>query len=276
MNCNELEVLLADFLQGGLSAEQRPLVEAHLKECANCQADAELWRRMGEMPVEQPSPMLRQRFDAMMDAFEQGQWEQMQRRTNLQPASAPRFGGFFSLPFAQAAAALVLVLGGFMAGLYMDRNNAGGREMDAMRAELTSTRSELRGTRQLVALSMMQQQSASDRLQGVSYSTRIEKADPEVLNALLHTLRYDNSVDVRMAALDALRRYNDQPIVRTGVLDSLKTQQSPLVQIALVDYMVELKDRKAVENLKDFEKDPNLNPVVKQRVQWGITQLTKS
>ena len=39
--------------------------------------------------------------------------------------------------------------------------------------------------------------------EGVSWSTREQQLNPQVLSALLHTLRYDPSVDVRLAALDA-------------------------------------------------------------------------
>jgi hypothetical protein len=126
----------------------------------------------------------------------------------------------------------------------------------------------------MVALSMLQQQSASDRLQGVSWSRRVE-SDPQVIDALLHTLRYDTSVDVRLAALDALRRYADQGPVRSRIEDSLPNERSPLVQIALVDLMVDLRDKSAVEKLKAFERTPDLHPTVRQRVEWGIHQLNR-
>src|SRR5437764_14005090 len=102
-----------------------------------------------------------------------------------------------------------------------------------MHAELTSML-------QLVALSLLEQQSASQRLEGVNYSTQVERPDPEISTALLHVLRFDNSVDVRLAALDALRRYKDDRQVRSGLLTALQDQQSPLVQIALIDLFVEM------------------------------------
>ena len=50
----------------------------------------------------------------------------------------------------------------------------------------------------------MQQQSASDRLRGVNYAYRVEQSDPEVLGALLTTVNHDPSVNVRLAAVDAV------------------------------------------------------------------------
>jgi HEAT repeats len=91
---------------------------------------------------------------------------------------------------------------------------------------------------------------------------------------LLHTLRLDPSVDVRLAALDALRRDARQPQVRAGLMDSLQAQQSPLVQIALIDLLVELRESDAATQLRKFQQTPDLNPAVKQRAQWGIQQLS--
>ena len=73
---------------------------------------------------------------------------------------------------------------------------------------------------------MLQQQSASQRLEGVSWSTRLPEPDPKVMDALMHTVRFDNSVDVRLAALDALSRYADRPEVRQELVDALPDHDS--------------------------------------------------
>jgi HEAT repeat protein len=132
---------------------------------------------------------------------------------------------------------------------------------------------EVSAMRQMVALSMLQQQSASQRLEGVSWSTRLQQPDPQVLSALLHTLRSDPSVDVRLASLDALSRYAGQPEVRRELVNSLGGGQSPLVQVALIDLLVDLHDRNAVPQLKQFQQDPKVDPTVRKRVDWGIQQL---
>jgi hypothetical protein len=100
-------------------------------------------------------------------------------------------------------------------------------------------REEVRHTRQLVALSLLQQQSASERLKGVDWSNRMTRPDPQVLSALLHTVNYDQNVNVRLAALDALHQSANNEMVRRGLVESLDRQTSPLVQIALIDLLVE-------------------------------------
>jgi len=215
----------------------------HLQSCADCRAEAELWSRLGDIPANDPGSSLRPRFDAMLDAWQEG------RRAGSQPAF---------VWFARIAAAVALVLAALLA------------------LELRNVHRELANTRQLVALSLLQHESASDRLQGVSWTTRAGRANPEVLAALLDTLKHDNSVDVRLAALDALARYDTQPVVREGVAASLDAQKSPMLQIAVVDYLVEHRDRNSVDRLRRFERAPGLLPVVRQRVEWGINKINSS
>jgi hypothetical protein len=171
---------------------------------------------------------------------------------------------------ALAWSAAVLIIGLFAGVLVGTRvgetNSSRSEELAAMHAELTNMR-------QLVVLSMLQQQSASERLQGVTYTSGEEHLDPQVSAALVHTLRYDNSVDVRLAALDALSRHAGQPQIRKSVVDALQEQQSPLVQVALIDLMTEWRDPDAAQRLRNFQETPNLNPTVRQRAEWAVSKL---
>ena len=80
-------------------------------------------------------------------------------------------------------------------------------------------------------------------------------------------------MDVRLAALDALSRHSAQPQVRSSVVSALQEQQSPLVQVALIDQLVEWHDRDARPHLEKLRQSPNLNPAVRQRADWAISKL---
>lgn len=273
MKCEEIAQLMPDYLGRSLKTDRIKLVEDHIAQCTECHAQVAIWEKLSLIPDEQPSPMLRSRFEAMLNAYEEGKSEKRSLEAERRNAGAGgNWWAWLRAPLAQAAFALIFLSAGFLVGRHIegDRvNNSGNTQ------ELAELHKELTSTRQLVALSLLQQQSASERLQGVTWSTRVGQADPEILAALLHTLRYDASVDVRLAALDALRHYGDQRAVRTGLVDSLQRQQSPLVQIALIDLLVELREAEAVQHLKTFERTPNLNPAVRQRVEWGVRQLSR-
>jgi hypothetical protein len=173
-------------------------------------------------------------------------------------------------PVGAVAWSAALLVMGIFAGNYF-----GGKttHTNANPDEIAQMRIDLANMKQMVVLSMLQQQSASERLQAVSYSRREDQLDPQVMSALVHTLRYDGSVDVRLAALDALSRHGAQPQVHKGVVDALQEQQSPLVQVALIDLMVEWRDPDAAQRLRNFVQTPNLNPTVKQRADWALSKL---
>jgi hypothetical protein len=80
-------------------------------------------------------------------------------------------------------------------------------------------------------------------------------------------------VDVRLAALDALSRHGNQPQIRKGVVDALQEQQSPLVQVALIDQLAEWREPDAAQRLRSFQQTANLNPAVRQRAEWAISKL---
>jgi hypothetical protein len=267
MKCEEIEGLLPDYLRGKLNSNQAELVQEHIAECLQCGEEVEIWKKLALLPDEQPGPSVRTRFQAMLESYQEGRWEKASLASERERFKG--LGDFVSwlrTPSLSAAWACVLLVAAFLGGRYIDRDN-GSKE------ELTEMRKELHSTKQLVALSLLQQQSASERLQGVSWTTRVTP-DPQVIDALQRTLRYDSSVDVRLAALDALSRHGDQPEVSRGLVESLEVRQSPLVQVELIDVLVRLHESSAVEPLKRLEQDPNLDPTVRQKAGWGIRQLS--
>jgi anti-sigma factor RsiW len=272
MKCEEIGELLPDYLQGSLKADQDSLLEQHMEQCADCREEVAIWKKLSLLPVEQPSADSRARFEAMLQAYQTGRNEKASG--GIAPEKRASLWSWLRSPVgavAWSAALLVLgVFGGVFAGNYFasraTHSSTDQNEIAAMHSELTNMR-------QLVVLSMLQEQSASERLEGVSYSRREDQLDPQVMSALVHTLRYDGSVDVRLAALDALSRHGAQPQVHKGVVDALQEQQSPLVQVALIDLMVEWRDPDAAQRLRNFVQTPNLNPTVRQRADWALSKL---
>ncbi|HKD80295.1 MAG TPA: zf-HC2 domain-containing protein [Candidatus Angelobacter sp.] len=271
MNCEAIGELLPDYLQGRLNPDLAGEVEKHLSGCPVCGEEAALWKNLALLPEEQPSPALQSRFKAMLESYQEGRWEKSSLTAEKNKSSMPMLwglGNWRQMPIAGVVWACVFLLCGFLIGRQMQRpvQTAEDPRIDALRTEVASMR-------QMVALSMLQQQSASQRLEGVSWSTRLQQPDPKVLDALFHTLRFDNSVDVRLASLDALSRYAGQPEVRRELVSALQEKQSPLVQIGLIDLLVDVHDRNAVPQLKRFQQDPKIDPNVRKHVDWGIDQL---
>jgi anti-sigma factor RsiW len=263
MKCEQVADLLPDYLQEALRPDQSKIVQQHLVSCAECTEVVALWQKLALLPDEQPSPASRERFEEMLNAYQSGRAASTE---SAKPSHWSIFNWLRSPVGAVAWSFAVLALGTYLGLQLNNSKSAPSPDLAAMHTELTNMR-------QLVALSMLQQQSASQRLEGVTWTRREDHLDPQVLAALMRTLRYDPSVDVRLAALDALSRHSTQPQVRQNVGDALQEQQSPLMQVALIDQLVEWRDPQAAQRLQKLRQSPNLNPTVRQRADWAISKL---
>jgi len=167
----------------------------------------------------------------------------------------------------QGAIAAGLLLCGLVAGRYLPNGSGGGS------AEMAQLRSQVENLNQMVALSMLQGQSPSARMRGVTYSEKIAQPDPQVLDALLQAVNHDSSVNVRLSAVDALQKFGGDPEVARAMVSSIPGQESPLVQIALVDMLVQLNARSVAPELTKLAQDSRLDEMVRQRLTWALPKL---
>lgn len=262
--CARTEELLWASSQGELSAPDHVWLDEHLAACGDCAELASLWHELGELPAVAPDPSQRRRFHAMLAAHEAN------RRRRWFASEA---WGAWLRPLP-AALGLALLLATFGAGWWARGNRTNEQDQDK---QIAALREEVHATNQLAVLSMLREQSPNDRLQGVSYTRQMRSLDPQISQALLHSLRYDPCPDVRLAALDALQSGGDtrgriNPEVARGLIEAFQDQNSPLVQVALVDSYVALRPPAARPLLQRISDDPTYNAEVRQRAAWGLSQ----
>ena len=270
MKCKNIQELFTDEWAGTLDDDSRARLESHISQCPSCLQEWEtlngLWDRLGKIPNEDPGPAVRSRFYSMLHSY-RNDMDGSEIMASPHPIRSRYSGGMFlPQPIFQFGLAAVLLLAGFFGG-YILRSSRNGHE------ELAGLREEVREMRQMVTLSLLKQQSASERLKGVSWSSRVSQPDPEFISALMSTLNYDSNVDVRLAAIDALSRFAAYPDVRSGLVKSLPMQGSPLVQITMIDLLVQLHERQSIDVLKRIADDAGQNQYVRQRAEWGLQKL---
>jgi hypothetical protein len=290
MQCEQLKERLADYWAGTLPQAERHAVEAHVAGCESCRREAaelgETWRALGTIADEAPSPALEARFHAMLDAWRDGEraavaatnamaMESVSGANVLPMKPVSRTAVLhdkrtsFWRPAMQMAAAVLLLVGGFAAG----RSWPNTAHQEA-RNEVSELRGEIRGMREMVAMTLLQQDSAIGRLQGVSWSHKLERPSDQVLATLLETLQHDPNVNVRLASIDALRAFAGEDRVRTGLVEALGGKQSPLLQMALIDTLTDLHERRSVQTLRTLADDQKQNEAVRQRARRGLLQLS--
>ncbi|HLF14882.1 MAG TPA: HEAT repeat domain-containing protein [Bacteroidota bacterium] len=282
---------LAAFLSGDLDERTAAAVRDHLGACEECGRELEslknMWQSLAKVPDEVPSERLGARFYDALNAYENslrgsglttaGRFRGADNRVPDRPGMLEwigrlgwpgRLGSLISRqPAIQFALVLtVLMVGGFIG--YGLRSNGARNE------EMVQLREEVRSVSRLLIVSLLQQQTATGRLQGVSWSYRVDNSDPEITGALLQTLSQDPNVNVRLAALDALSRNLGQPAVRGGLIKALEKQSSPLIQLAIVDMVVQSDMKESGDVLRQILQKPGVNETVKKRIEEALQHLT--
>jgi len=272
MNCTQAQERFADLLDARRSGTDHAEARAHLATCPDCQREyatlARTLAALDALPAAQPGPALRRNFYAML--------EEEKLAAAAVPASArPRRAVRAALWrwILAPAAAGALAIAAFLAGTrYAPPPAAPGLD-PATKRELAELRARVDSVGQLVGYSLLQQRSTSERLQGVLAT--LDRKDPgqKVLSDLIGALALDPSANVRLSALDALYPHANQQLVRSGVLASLPREQNPLVQVAMIDFLVAARDREAAPELGRMARNETLDRAVRDAAQRGLAQL---
>ena len=210
MRCEEVKEQFAEYLAGTLDASVAKALEQHVASCPECQAEyagiEALWQALGTLPTPLvPSNRMRERFSAMMADERAAADRRPASRQDRGRTWVPSFRS--GEPLVQLALAASLLIVGVLVGRALPPRQA--QPALPPSTEIAEVRSELKDMRQMLTLSLMQQQSATERLRGVSWTAQIDQPGNEVVSALLDTLLHDPNVNVRLAAIDALRRFSD-------------------------------------------------------------------
>ena len=141
------------------------------------------------------------------------------------------------------------------------------------KSDVASLTREVTDLKEMVMLSLLEKESATDRLKAVSLTSEMSQASKKVTEALIQTLNEDGNVNVRLAALDALKPYVRDSYVRESMVRSIANQSSPMVQVALAELMVELQEKKSVTELRKLLEEEATPSDVKERIKESIQVL---
>ncbi len=263
MEKEKLESMFIDYIDGRLSEADRHSVEEELMRNEDArklyEELKEVISAMEESASIDPSPRLRKNFEAYLK----------QELTSTDGKTR-----FLNPTLYKVAAAIALVIIGAGLGFWINENNTRRQHLAEIEKEMEATRRELAEAKMAMMALLGNDQSASQRMKGVSVAMELPKADDQIVKALFDALQNDRSTNVRLAALEALARFRQDPAVRKGLIESLSTVSDPMVQIKLIQLMVEMKEKDVVQELQNIVNDAATMKAVKDEAYSGIIKLS--
>ncbi len=268
MDTTQFEIWVMDYLSGELDEASIQRFEKFLTDNEEYQKQFDVllssWEQLNALEVPEPSEKMdTQFFEMLSNATEKNDKIPWYKKLQM----GIRQGMDSLVQSKLAYGALVLILGLTLG--YFFRN--GATEVDAS-SEMAST-SETKQVREKLVLTLLEQPSANQRLQGVSEANKFEKVDDKVVNALLKTLNNDPNVNVRLAAIESLIKYVDNPLVREGLVQSIVKQESPILQVTLANLMVALQEKKSIEPFRKLMRTKELDTTVIQQIERSIETI---
>ncbi len=167
---------------------------------------------------------------------------------------------------ARIAAGFSLLVVGVLAGWLIGNQNGGNQDVASLRQDINEMKN-------LVALSQLRKESASDRIMATYEIKKLDSANDEILDALINTFNNDDNANVKNAAAEALFKFGNHDKVRKAFINGITNQTDPLLQIKLIDMLVRLDEKRALPKLQELMQEESQMKVVKQKAAQGIGRL---
>lgn len=240
----DIEQLVEKYYEGGTSLEE----EQYLREFfsgenvpSHLENEAKQFRYFAQTRKEQPSAGTSYRIVT-----------QLSRQTRMR--SVTSWG-------MRIAASLTLLVVGFGVGIWYTHRQEGRLEENSQVAEMKKT------------LQAPEETSASERILAVNQSYELEQSGEEITQILLNTMNFDENVNVRLAACQALQHFENESMVREGLIQSLKIQTDPSVQLALIEALVLMKEKRATSEMLRLAKNQDVLEIVRLKAEEGAHHL---
>lgn len=250
---------LIDYLTGQLPEAEAEALEHQLAGSEELRRELQeletLLGAMNKVPMQQPGERLAHNFRQFLD-------EEARSARQVKPDKTVRIFSLRRIEWSVAAAIALLAIGiGF--GSLWQRNQQQQQQINTLAAEMETTR-------KMLILSMLQEQSASRRIQALNTAAEERDADPQVIDALIHTMLVDDNINVRMKAAEALGQFANDRRVVLALAGALRNETSPEIQITLIDLLTGLKAKEAVDEFKTLMKKDDLLDVVRNKAAYGV------
>ncbi|MDF0714579.1 HEAT repeat domain-containing protein [Muricauda sp. 334s03] len=261
MEKNHVFDQIPDYLDGNLSKSDRAAFEKHVEQCTDCQKELEEMKtffNVFEEEVPTPSNRLKTKFEAALEQEKnnQGKVVQMESKPSANWTSN----------VLKIAASIALLVAAFQMGSLFQQRKAN--------EDIAQLQDETNQMKQTAMLSLMENQSASKRIQGVNYIEEFEQPDAAIIQALANRLLYDENDNVRMTAFEALAKFTSSETVKNTYIEALEQEKNPSIQVAIIQALVQIQEKKAAEPMKKLLEKEDTQPFIKDQIRAVLPSIT--
>jgi len=268
MDTNKIKELMIDYLSDAMDSDEKLAFEKFLQEHPSHQKEfdelAESWHILEKLETPDPSPEMDVTFYSMLNDYS----IQTPRKY---PFSLNSFFDSLMTFFTQnnnqwlyRIAMLVIGLGlGYTLNFGVNNNKI---------PQLAQQ--ETQQVRESLVLTLLEQPAANKRMQAFNETNKLEKVNETIVSALLKTLNNDDNVNVRLATIESLLLFADEPFVREGLVKSIQYQESPIVQVTIARVMVALQEKGARKEFHKLLEKEDLNSSVREELEKSVKSLT--
>ena len=261
MKCKDIVNLITDYQYNNLDYTNKTLVEEHLKSCSSCtqihQEFIHLIDTINQVQEELPDKDLELNFNAMLAK------EKLALKTSKSIAFKPKRKVLKSI--LQVAATILLMISCYVLGSYKDRVSK-AKEIAFLKQEKTEMQT-------VATLSLIDNESASKRLQAVSYAKDFAQPNNEILSVLIAKMKNDKHTNVRLAAANALAKFAKNTMVRQALIKTLKTEENANMQIELIQILVDIEEKQVIPSMEKLLQNKETPNYIKDQIKLELKQI---
>ncbi len=262
MKKDDIEELLPEYLDNTISEKDRIEVEVYLAKSPEMRKELEEMKRLfdafGQEEVDVPSNSLRMRFEEALES-------EKKEQDRVIPLVQKEKGTSWASNVLKVAASIALLVTSFQIGSVFQQKKVDNN--------IASLENETLQMKQTVMLSLMENQSASKRIQGVNYIEEIPNPDDAVVEALSHRMLNDENDNVRLTAFEALSRFTSSEKVKDVFIEALGQEKNPSIQIAIIQVLVQIQEKKAIGPMQRLLEQEDTQPFIKEQIKTGLPKI---
>jgi hypothetical protein len=269
MKCKEVQPELVEYIDNRLDEFTRDEIENHLRTCEKCRGDLKDFRAIlkaaADALMAEPSKALKENFNNML----QSELNILATANIIKDSPAKRgHSNHLASIIWKIAACFIILVAGIGIGIKLKYGL-----QNSVTGQMAELKGEVKEMKEVLMLTLLNEESPSERIKAVNYTEKMTNPDKYVINALINTLNHDKNVNVRLASLYSLARFSDNPIVIDSMVSSLSKQTEPIIQVLLINMLTERKDSRAIKPIQEIMSNQKTLQEVRDIARKGLKTL---